>query len=456
MAVTGNTETYAASKPKAPTVSKKSGTYTSKVSVTVKKKTKGSVIYYTTNGKDPKKGKSYTKKYKKAITLSKTTTLKVRAYKSKKYSSTVKRKYTVRNAAPSVTNFYQTTGKTTLKLKVPSKTTVYYTTNGKTPTTKSSKYTGKTLTFTGSGQKCIKAIAYKKGCKNSSVCTKYFYNKEESNNTPNTPNNPNTPSNPNHPTDGTFESDPNTMGGRDYLVTPNSPDNLTLRIGKDTVGHEQRYYSGSIASSTNIKVLYSSPGNHSEYGFEPIAPGTADLKYVSGPLKGKVIHVTVTGKADTVYYPALKKVEQIVNAHPQWRSPDMSDLNKAVEITKYVADTYKYDSSPSGGAWYTMLLTGCGGDCVSGSVLVCAFLDELGFPSASRFAGEDPVSYGQVIGGHANTLAILDGKSYIIDGTPGSTGNLDLPYAEMVRLYPDWVDPNSESATYRYIVSLGK
>jgi len=47
---------------------------------------------------------------------------------------------------------------------------MYYTTNGTTPTTSSSPYTGQ-ITLTGKGTKTVKAIAVANGYNNSSVAS---------------------------------------------------------------------------------------------------------------------------------------------------------------------------------------------------------------------------------------------------------------------------------------------
>lgn len=83
----------ASSKLATPTVSKKTGTYKNQVSVTIKNTAKKGAIYYTTNGKTPT---AKSKKYTKALTIKKTTTLKVICISGSKKSSIVTRTYTIK------------------------------------------------------------------------------------------------------------------------------------------------------------------------------------------------------------------------------------------------------------------------------------------------------------------------------------------------------------------------
>jgi hypothetical protein len=85
-----------------PTVSPGSGCYTGSVKVAMACTTSGATIRYTTNGSDPTSSSSA---YSGSITLSSTTTIKAKAFKSGKTNSAVaSATYTVA-VVPSVTNF---------------------------------------------------------------------------------------------------------------------------------------------------------------------------------------------------------------------------------------------------------------------------------------------------------------------------------------------------------------
>ena len=90
---TNSVETQAvAQKLKSPVLSKKSGTYTEAIKVTIKNAEKQGKIYYTTNGKTPTK---QSQRYTKAITIKKDCTLKAICIKGNQKSSVVTRVYKI-------------------------------------------------------------------------------------------------------------------------------------------------------------------------------------------------------------------------------------------------------------------------------------------------------------------------------------------------------------------------
>lgn len=78
---------------KTPTVSKKSGTYTNTVKITIKNPEKKGKLYYTIDGKTPTKKSTL---YTKAITIKKSCTLKVICINGTQKSAIVTRKYTIK------------------------------------------------------------------------------------------------------------------------------------------------------------------------------------------------------------------------------------------------------------------------------------------------------------------------------------------------------------------------
>ncbi len=143
-------------------------TYTSAQIVAITCSTSDTDIYYTTNGSEPTTSST---QYSSAITISSTTTLKARAYKSGWTASSVTSGlYEITgtvakptfNPAPGT---YQTPQTVTITCTT-SGADIYYTFNGNDPTTSSVKYTnalsiGSTTT--------LKARAYKSGWSESSV-----------------------------------------------------------------------------------------------------------------------------------------------------------------------------------------------------------------------------------------------------------------------------------------------
>jgi ABC-type phosphate transport system, periplasmic component len=174
----------------------KSGSFQKTFKVSLSTKTKGATIYFTTNGKTPT---TKSKKFKKSISVSKTTTLKAIAVKKGMTKSSVA-KFTYRynkaataptaapksntvpnsNATPTPTavpaqvvavKSSVATGAYTDVITVALSTdtagaTIYYTVDGSTPTTSSTKYTA---AFTVSDTTTVKAIATKDGNRASDI-----------------------------------------------------------------------------------------------------------------------------------------------------------------------------------------------------------------------------------------------------------------------------------------------
>ena len=137
--------------------------------------TDGATIYYTTNGATPTTNST---KYTGAFTLSSNATVKAIAVKSGWNNSSVASAsftYTVETVAtPTITpnGGELKYGNNTVTIACATDdVTIYYTTNGATPTTSSTKYTG---AFTLTSNATVKAIAVKTGWNNSSVASASF------------------------------------------------------------------------------------------------------------------------------------------------------------------------------------------------------------------------------------------------------------------------------------------
>ena len=137
--------------------------------------TDGATIYYTTNGATPTTSST---KYTGAFTLSSNATVKAIAVKTGWNNSDVASAsftYTVETVAtPTITpnGGELKYGNNTVTIAcATADATIYYTTNGATPTTSSTKYTG---AFTLTSNATVKAIAVKTGWNNSSVASASF------------------------------------------------------------------------------------------------------------------------------------------------------------------------------------------------------------------------------------------------------------------------------------------
>ncbi len=157
-----------------PTFSPAGGTYTSAQSVTISDATSGATIYYTTNGTTPTTSSSV---YSGSIAVSSgTVTIETMGVLSGDTNSSVaSATYTISIATTVATpTFSPAAGTYTSAQSVTlsdstSGATIYYTTNGSTPTTSSTVYSG--AIAVSSGTVTIEAIAAESGDNNSSVAS---------------------------------------------------------------------------------------------------------------------------------------------------------------------------------------------------------------------------------------------------------------------------------------------
>ncbi len=153
-----------------PTFSPAAGTYTTAQSVSISDATSGATIYYTTNGSTPTTSSI---PYTAPFTLSSTRTLHAIAVATGATNSAIaSAAYTITNAVATpafspVAGTYTSAQLVTIA-DVTSGTSIYYTTNGTTPTTSSTPYTGP---ITVSTTETLEAIATATGSNNSAVAS---------------------------------------------------------------------------------------------------------------------------------------------------------------------------------------------------------------------------------------------------------------------------------------------
>lgn len=160
--------TTALSRVAPPTFSLPSGTYNNTQSVTISVATSGATIHYTTDGSTPT---AASPAYSGPIAVTRTMTIRAMAMASGMADSpVVSAAYTLQGATPSFNppgGSYLLPQQVSISSASPGMT-IYYTTNGSTPTTSSTQYTGPILVLTTT---TIRAIAVASGWSPSVVGT---------------------------------------------------------------------------------------------------------------------------------------------------------------------------------------------------------------------------------------------------------------------------------------------
>jgi subtilase family serine protease len=156
-----------------PAISPNAGVYTTPQTVTISDSQNGVTIYYTTNGSTPTTSSN---QYSGTFTVSTSETVEAIAVESGYTNSgTSSAAYIIAPVIPTPTispagGTYTTSQSVTIS-ESQTGTTIFYTTNGTTPTTSSTHYTG---AFTVSSSETVEAIAVESGYTNSTTSSAVF------------------------------------------------------------------------------------------------------------------------------------------------------------------------------------------------------------------------------------------------------------------------------------------
>ncbi len=166
-ATAGAKYTISIKAPATPTLSLRTGTYTTPQTVTISDSTTGAVIYYTTDGSTPTTASA---QYAGPLSVTQTTALKAIASTGGPSSAVASATYTLRVATPSFSpsgGTFSSAQSVTISDSTAG-ASIYYTTDGSTPSASSTPYAGSipvTQTTT------IKAIALLTGWSNSNAAS---------------------------------------------------------------------------------------------------------------------------------------------------------------------------------------------------------------------------------------------------------------------------------------------
>jgi alpha-tubulin suppressor-like RCC1 family protein len=261
-----------------PAMSPAGGGYNVEKSVTLTSDTSGASIYYTTNGADPTTSDTLVTG---AVSITQTTTLKARAFKSGMADSVVAQElYTLTATQPSfspISGTYASNQNVTMS-STSQGVTIRYTTDGSNPTESSTAYSGPVLV---DGTKTLKAKAYRSGWTESTQGVSVYTMKVATASL--------------SPTGGSF-------GSAQNVTVTGTTSGATLHYTLD--GTEPTESSPTVASGNSVAVAQSS--TLKVRGFKGAGWTPSDVKvgtfYIA---QGTVSAPTVDPPADTYDEPQL-------------------------------------------------------------------------------------------------------------------------------------------------------
>lgn len=232
-----------------PTFSPAPGTYASAQQVTISAQTAGATIYYTTNGIAPT---TTSTKYTGPVSIASSETLKAMATSPNLTNSAVASgTYNIGSTAAAPTfspipRTYVVAQQISMSSTTPS-ATIYYTTNGTTPTTASTKYTGP-ATISAIGTYTFKAMTTAPNFTNSAVSTATYTIAAQT-------------------ASPVFKPVPGTYTGAQQIsiscATTGASIFYTTNGSTPTTGSTKYTAPFTITASTTIKAIATSPNMHS-------------------------------------------------------------------------------------------------------------------------------------------------------------------------------------------------
>lgn len=168
-----------------------------------------------------------------------------------------------------------------------------------------------------------------------------------------------------------------------------------------------KYYvdgSGKWVKKPSAAQLATKPGNSGS-----TSQGGSSSAGNNGSSSGTTTSTTGKEQAEIKYDKAL---DEWIKSYIR---PDMTPYEKVETIQRYAEQECKYVPTP----YVANMLYEKKGNCATGAAFLVDVCDKIGIRAEQRFAGNDPINYGQS-STHENAFVWIDGVQYIADCTPES------------------------------------
>jgi hypothetical protein len=382
-----------------PTFSPAGGTYSSSQTVTISDTTSGATIYYTTNGTTPTTSST---KYTGAITVSSSETLNAIAVATGfSQSATASATYSLVAATPTFSpaaGTYSSAQTVTISDTTPG-ATIYYTTNGTTPTTSSSVYSG---AINVSASETLNAIAVATNYSNSAVGTAAYVIGGQAAATPTF-----SPAGASYTTAVTVSINDATSGSTIYYTTNGTTPTTSSSVYTAPIPVSTNQTLNAIAVASGYSTSNVGTSVYSIMAATPVfspAPGTyngAQTVTISDPTAGVSIYYTTNGTTPTTSSSVYSGPITISNSGPLQAIAVKSGLtNSYVSAGVYTINASTTAAAPVfsvAGGTYSSNQTVTISDATSGATIYYTTNGTTPTASSTKYTGAITVSSSETL-----------------------------------------------------------